>query len=498
MTAGSGQTSPGTPLYVDLDGTLTSTDTLWESVCLFLRAHPTRAWQLPIRLLSGKSAFKRYLAGYVCPDAASLPYHDGVLSEIRSARADGRRTVLATAADESIARAVADELELFDEVLATTPERNLRGDAKREAILEDCAGGAFEYAGDAAPDLDIWKGAETAILVNAPARFKRQLESDGVATRTLGAAVPVSPLRALAKALRPHQWLKNALLFAPLTLAQQLGDSARLLDTLIAFVAFSCIASFGYLLNDLLDIEADRAHETKCKRPFAAGTLPIPTGLATAGFLIALGFGLSFAFVSQAFAAMLGIYLVATVSYSFYLKERLFLDVLVLAGLYTHRVLSGGVAADVVVSTWLLAFSVFFFLSLALVKRYVELIAKQRKVPAAGDSASEEEVLSRRAYQPVDLGLVETMGITAGYLSILVLGLYVSRDDVTQYYAQPELLWLITPLMLYWISRVWFLARRGELNNDPVLFAATDRISYCVVAGVGVIGLIAAMWGRTS
>jgi 4-hydroxybenzoate polyprenyltransferase len=341
-------------------------------------------------------------------------------------------------------------------------------------------------------------GAASAILVNAPAAYQRKVEAAGVPTKTLGAAKPISRARALVKALRPHQWIKNALLFAPITLAQQLGDTPRLLDTLLGFVAFSCIASVGYLVNDLLDIEADRVHETKCNRPFAAGTLPIPTGIATAGILLCIGFGLAVAFVSLPFVAMLGIYLTATLAYSFYLKERLFLDVLVLAGLYTHRVLAGGVAADVMVSTWLLAFSVFFFLSLALVKRYVELLAKEQKEPnsVSADGDEPEASLSRRAYHPIDLGLIETMGVTAGYLSILVLGLYVSRDDVTQFYAQPELLWLITPLMLYWISRVWFLARRGELNNDPVLFAATDRISYCVVAGVGVIGAIAAVWGK--
>jgi 4-hydroxybenzoate polyprenyltransferase len=298
-----------------------------------------------------------------------------------------------------------------------------------------------------------------------------------------------STAKHLTRALRPHQWIKNTLLFVPILLAQQIGDGPRVLTVFFGFVAFCCVASFGYLINDLLDIEADRRHLTKKKRPFASGDLSIPVGLLGAVILLSLGFGVAAVLLSAGFVAMLGIYLLATLFYSFYLKEHLFADVLLLSGLYTHRVLSGGVAAGVEVSTWLLAFSVFFFLSLALLKRYIEVLGK------SSGTTSDREQLSRRAYQPIDLDLIQTMGIASGYVSVLVLGLYISREDVTSYYTYPEALWLITPLMLYWISRVWFLARRGEIASDPVLFAATDRASYCLFAGVLAIGAFAAVWG---
>jgi 4-hydroxybenzoate polyprenyltransferase len=289
---------------------------------------------------------------------------------------------------------------------------------------------------------------------------------------------------AALRALRPHQWVKNSLIFAPLLLAHDIADPGRLVATVLGFVSFCALASAAYLVNDILDLEADRLHPRKRNRPFAAGTLQIRTGVVMAVALAVGGLAVSIALVSPLFTVMLGLYLVLTLLYSVYLKERLFLDVLLLAALYTQRVLAGGVAAEVPISPWLLAFSVFFFLSLAFVKRYVELLGAQR---------DEESALARRAYRVEDLGLVETMGVASGYLSVLVLGLYVSSEDVTRLYSAPTLLWLITPIMLYWISRIWFLARRGSLHDDPVLFAAMDLQSYVCGALVVLVGAISAV-----
>ncbi len=477
---------------MDLDGTLVASDTLWESLCLLVRRHPATALRAPGWLREGKARFKGRVAERVLPDASLLPYRPEVLAHLRSERAAGRRIVLATAADHRVARAVAEQLALFDDVLASEGDRNLSGAAKREAIEKHSGGEPWAYLGSSAEDVEVWRGAAAAVLV-APDRRARE----GVARLGIPSHEVPAPNRALApvvRALRPHQWVKNGLLFVPIVLAQELSDLSRLAAVAVGFLAFCAVASTGYLANDLLDIEADRRHGGKQSRPFAAGKLSIPTGVATGAGLLLLGFGISLAALPWAFTGMLALYLTLTLSYSFAFKERLFVDVLLLAGLYTHRVLSGGVAAHVEVSTWLLAFSVFFFLSLALVKRYAELLA----TPVGGveDEARTNAKLARRAYRPQDTGLVESMGVSSGYLSVLVLGLYVSREDVTRYYASPDLLWLISPLMLYWISRIWLLARRGEMSHDPVLFAATDGVSYLTGAGVVAIGLLAALLGR--
>ena len=289
----------------------------------------------------------------------------------------------------------------------------------------------------------------------------------------------------LLRALRPHQWTKNALLFAPLLLAHELGDPGRLAAVAIAFVSFCCVASASYVLNDLLDLGVDRRHPRKRRRPFASGALSIPAGLALAGGAAALGFGLSGILLAPAATGMLVLYAALATAYSLALKEQLFVDVLVLAGLYTLRVIAGGVAAAVPVSPWLLAFSVFFFLSLAFLKRYSELLdARGRRL----------ERLSGRSYETADIGLVETMGTTSGYLAILVLCLYVSHADIRVLYPAPEMLWGMCPLMLFWITRIWFLARRGVVSGDPVLFAARDRTSLVTAALVVAVVALAAVW----
>lgn len=497
MNRGSGEDSNrsdgmgvGDTLYVDMDGTLTATDTLWESICLVLRAHPGRAWRLPIWALQGKTVLKARVAALVIPDATTLPYRSEVLDFLRREKETGRRLVLATASHERVAHAVADELGIFDGVLATNERSNLRGATKLAAMKGDSGESPFGYLGDSRADLPIWSGAGRSVVVDPTRNLLRSLERRGISAEVVRPSRSVGFVRPLIQALRPRQWSKNALLFVPITLAQQLDDLSRLKQVLLGFLAFCAVSSAGYLVNDLLDIEADRRHATKKSRPFAAGTLSIPAGMGAALLLSAFGFLVAGGLVSGVFASMLAIYLAATLSYSLYLKERLFLDVLVLAGLYTHRVLSGGVASEISVSTWLLAFSMFFFLSLALVKRYIELL----QTPRAG--RSQEDTIMGRAYQPNDTGLVETMGIASGYLSILVLALYVSHDDVTRYYARPAVLWLVTPLMLYWISRIWLLARRGRLASDPVLFATKDRVSYFILAAIAAIGSTAAYWGR--
>lgn len=470
------------PIYVDLDGTLIATDVLWESICLLTRQHPVRALQLPLWLLSGKAHLKQRIAAYVAPAAELLPYRGELVELLRQAREDGRRVVLTTASDSQVAAAIAEHLGCFDRVIGSDGTTNLAGEAKRAAIERDAEGAPFEYVGNSAADIPIWKHAASAVLVAAPRGVARAAERLEIPTRTMPGAA--SSWRSVLRALRPHQWLKNALLFVPLLLAHEFTDLQRLLQVLFAFASFCAVTSATYLVNDLSDIEADRRHPTKRRRPFAAGTLSIPAGVGISVALLCTGFALSAWLCTPMSTAMLALYLLLTISYSLYLKERMGLDVLVLAGLFTHRVLAGAVAAEVRVSPWLLAFSMFFFLSLALLKRYVEL-------RSAGERGVSK--LDRRNYEAEDVGLVESMGLTSGYLSVLVLCLFVSSDDVRLLYNTPELLWAICLVMLYWIMRMWLLARRGHVPDDPVLFAAGDRVSYACGISLAIVVALASL-----
>ncbi|MBW2271503.1 MAG: UbiA family prenyltransferase [Deltaproteobacteria bacterium] len=466
---------------MDLDGTLLRGDSLWESLAQLLREQPaTLLLRAPFWLLRGRAGFKAAIADRVQPDARHLPYSEEVLTYVRQARADGRRVVLASASDRRVVAAVADHLGLFDDVIGTEANVNCSGRAKLAAIRERAGGDGFEYIGNSGVDVPIWERAQVATVASPTSAARRWAASQSPEPRMIpGATEPL--WRSILGELRPHQWAKNALLFAPLLLAHQLADPGRLRAVIVAFVSFCAIASAGYVVNDLVDVDADRRHPTKRLRPIATAALPMPIALALIAGLLASGFAISLSFVSLAATGMLAAYLVLTLCYSFYFKRQLLLDVLVLAGLYTHRVLTGGVAAEVPVSPWLLAFSTFFFLSLALVKRYVELLEAREL---------EREHIERRAYQVADLGLVETMGLSCGYIAVLVLCLFVSSDDVSRLYSAPVLLWLMCPVMLYWISRIWFLARRGELHDDPVLFATRDRISF--VCGVLVLAVVLA------
>lgn len=467
-------------LYVDLDGTLVATDTLWELLFTLLREQPALLLRLPFWLARGRAALKAQVAAHASLDPARLPYRSEVLERLRLARDAGRRVVLATGSDERVARAVADHLQLFDGVLASDGERNLTARRKLDAIVED-AGGAFAYAGDSRDDLTVWRRSARAILV-APSRIaETRVAALGISSE-LWVPAP-SRAKAVWQALRPYQWSKNLLLGVPLLLAHELGDPARWWAVAITFACFCAIASGTYLVNDLLDLEADRHHPRKRERPLASGALSLGTGLRLAVGLIAGSLVASLLLLPAACSAMLGVYLALTLAYSMLFKAILVLDVMVLAGLYTLRLLTGGVAASVAISPWLLAFSTFFFLSLALLKRYVELAAAQ-------DGPFRK--LARRGYNVGDLSLVQTMGLTSGYVSVLVLCLYVSSDAVTRLYRTPELVWAVSPVMLYWITRVWFLARRGKIPDDPVLFAASDRTSYAVAAIVLAIGWWAA------
>ncbi len=462
-----------TPLCVDLDGTLIRTDLLLEMLVLLLKTRPLDLFKLPVWLLKGKAHLKREIAARVELDVTCLPYREPLLEFLRSEHGFGRTLVLATAADARVARKVAAHLGIFSAVVASDGAVNLSGSAKLDALERGYGDEGFVYVGDAPVDLEVWRRARGAILVGRGTRFAGQLTN---VERTFDDEK--RPWE-LFRAMRLHQWAKNTLVFVPLLLAHETTNLPLAGASLLAFLAFGLCASSVYVQNDLLDLEADRHHARKRFRAFASGALPIKFGLVLAPALILLAVVTALP-LSPAFLGVLGLYFALTLSYSFYFKRKAILDVLLLALLYTVRIVAGGVAVGVVVSPWLLAFSMFFFLNLAYVKRFAELSALPK-----------ESSLRARGYTSADLEGLADLGVASGYVSILVVALYINSPEVRTLYRVPEFLWLLCPLLVYWISRVWLLARRGEMHDDPVVFALRDRVSYLIGALAVLVGAAA-------
>jgi 4-hydroxybenzoate polyprenyltransferase len=471
------------PLYVDMDGTLTPSDTLFESVMLFVRRSPLNLLRLLVWLWWGKAGFKRRLADAVRPEPARLPYREDFLQFLHVEHARGRPLVLASAADARIVREVAAHLGVFTGTLGTEGGPNLNRERKREAIAAHAlaAGHAqWAYAGNSADDLAVWQGSTQAVAVNTPAPVLRQLRQQHPDVQVFERQ-PLR-LRTVLRAIRLKQWTKNALLFIPLLAAHTTATQAWGAVAL-GFVAFGLCASATYLFNDLLDLPSDRVHRIKRLRPLAAGTLSIPAAVLLGAVMLVLAFALALA-VSTGFAAMLLLYTAITLAYSIHLKRLPLVDVLVLAALYTLRIGAGAVAAQVVPSNWLLAISVFLFLSLALVKRCAEL----EEIGVEEDA----KLAPGRGYQPRDLPSLRAMGMSSGFLSVMVLTLYIDSQNGRTQYAEPEWLWAGAPLLLLWIMRIWLKTGRLELHGeDPLQFALRDHFSWLTLALLAVVGWLA-------
>lgn len=456
------------PLVVDLDGTLTPTDTLHESLIHIIKCSPAQLLRLPLALLKGKAAFKDAIASHADLDPAQLPYRQDLLDYLRSEKEKGRSIILATAAHTTIAKRVADHLGLFDKVLATDSACNLKGVAKLQSIREE-VGEKFSYAGDCAADLPIWKSASSAILVGTDSKTADIVKGSTVIEREF-ARGQVS-LKVWLRALRVHQWLKNLLLFIPLLTAFSFQDPGKFITMCIAFLAFSFAASGTYILNDLWDLGSDRQHPRKRNRPFASALLPIHHGFGVSAGALILAFALS-AFVTPGFVLMLLLYVVLTTTYSWVLKTYVLIDVLMLSLLYTLRILAGSVAVAIPASSWLLAFSVFVFLSLALVKRCAELVS----LKDAGKDGTRG-----RDYRVTDLVVLWPMGVGAALSAVVVFGLFINAPETQARYASPQLLWLVAVGLIYWLGRLWVKTSRGEMHDDPVVYAIKDFGSRIVV-----------------
>src|SRR5271157_2176602 len=401
------------PLVVDLDGTLIKTDLLLESVCSLLRQEPLALFALPIWLLKGRAHLKREIAQRVQLDPALLPYRTELLDYLRAEHDKGRSIILATASDERFATQVADHLTLFDMVLASDGITNLAAERKRARLVAQFGEKSFDYAGDEFRDLAVWSSARKAIVVSPNPRLKQAAMKVSQFERAF--AEPGASVAEYLRALRPQQWLKNILVFVPLFAAHLFTEPILLVRTIIAFVAFCCCASSGYLVNDLCDLPADRHHPAKRLRPFASGELPLAYGFAMAPVLAVFGCLLA-GLLSGLSLGIVVLYFIVAAAYSLFLKKEVLLDVFMLASLYTLRIIEGGLAAAVPLSVWLLAFSMFLFLSLAFIKRYAELVI-MRSVD--GDQAK------ARSYEPSDAGLLVSKGTASGYAAVLVLSLYI-------------------------------------------------------------------------
>ncbi|GAB3446039.1 UbiA family prenyltransferase [Massilia solisilvae] len=465
------------PLVVDLDGTLIHSDLLWETLVLFLRRHFLRAWLLPFWLFKGKAGFKEQLAREVELDVAALPYDKALLSLIRAERDDGRAIVLATGAQRRLADQVAAHTALFDLVLATE-SINLTSHNKAERLAALYGAQGYDYIGNSRADLPVWLGSRTAYCVAG----KEYVLADGRSTTQVG-STRGGAARALFKALRPRQWLKNLLVFLPMLAAHAL-NADMLAMSLLAFAVFSACASSAYLLNDALDAQDDRLHPTKHKRPIAAGALPLPLALV-ASPLLALAALAVCAAIKPFLLLPLGVYFVATLAYSVYLKRLLMVDIVTLALLYCLRVLGGCAATGIAPSFWLLAFSFFIFLSLALLKRHSELFNLHR---------DGKEKTRGRGYTTADKTPVGIMGINAAFVSVLVFMLYFNSQNVVQMYRHPDWLFGIVPLLVFWLGRLWALSFRGQVNEDPVLYVSRDKVSLAVLALCAALVVAAAGW----
>ena len=466
---------PNIPLVVDLDGSLIHTDLLYESFLTSIKDGVNHHRQTFAALCRGKAPLKAYLAEAGTIDYALLPFNAEVLELIREAKDAGRPVYLATASNRRHAEGIAAHFGFFDGVFSSDDTVNLARDEKSRVLVGAFGERGFDYVGNSTADLPIWKHARIAYVASNSSSLKQKISQGGTEIKPVD--VPSRSLRVWIKALRIHQYAKNTLIFVPMLTAHAYSLQ-YLLNVCLAFVAFSLCASSAYFLNDLIDLNADRQHPTKQKRPFASGAIPVVEGIIAIPVLVLLAFGCA-ALISPLFAAVLLAYFVLTLAYSFTLKRRLIVDIVVLATLYTTRVIAGAAALPVVPSEWLLAFSMFIFTCLALVKRYVELAMRlDRELPDP----------SNRNYRLIDLPIIGALAAASGFNAVTIFALYVSSPAVGGMYKHPELLWLLCPILMYWLSRMVVLAHRRVVDDDPIVFALGDRNSrICGVAMVVVV-----------
>lgn len=472
--------SPSVPLCVDLDGTLVKTDTLAESVLCLIRLRAWYLFLLPLWLLRGKAHFKEQVSRRVQLDPGMLPYNEDVLQWLREERLGGRQLLLVTGATRKVAEPVADLLCLFDAIISSDSRTNLTGSAKGQALSERFGDGGFDYAGNSGEDLKVFRKSRSAVLVNASSSLVRDTSRVCPVERIFPR--PRFSWAAAFRSLRVYQWVKNLLVFVPMLTSHNLLNAPMAGRSAIMWLAFSLCASGVYIANDLLDLESDRRHKTKRRRSFASGDLPITWGFALAPVLFLGGFGIAAALLPAGTLVVLACYCAVALYYSTSLKRQPLVDVFTLAMLYTVRIWAGHQATGIAYSPWLLSFALFIFLSLALNKRVSELhrLGLDGAAQAAG-----------RGYRADDALVLSVFGVASGFISTVVLSLYINSAAVVLLYRHPILLWLLCPMFLYWICRIWMMEHRGEMHEDPIWFAIRDRVTYKLAAAAILVLLLA-------
>lgn len=454
------------PLVVDLDGTLVSSDILFESLLLLIKKNFLYFFIIPLWLLKGIPYAKAKLFNIVAPNPATLPYRDDVISYIKQEKEKGRIIILATGSLQEHATAIAGHLGIFDEAFGTYENINLKGKKKAELLREKFGRNGFDYIGNSGPDIKVWSIADKSLMVEPRSALKRKTERHSSIHHIFEHGE--SKFKLIFKELRIYQWLKNLLLFLPILLAHEF-ELILYFDLFIAFIAFSLTASSVYIFNDLLDLESDRSHPEKKNRPLASGKLSIITGFFLFPVLLIVSFTFAYFFGDIELFIFLSIYFAVTTAYSVALKKIYILDLVILSSLYTLRLVAGGVIVDIPLSSWLINFSIFLFLSLASLKRYTEVLKSKEDTTKFG-----------RGYRRKDANIISIAGIASGFISLLIFALYLNSPQVLELYKYPDILIGIIPLLVYWLLRLWIKSERGIMSSDPIAFTFTDKASYIV------------------
>lgn len=467
-------------LFVDLDNTLTRSDLFLEPLLRLIKNKPMICFLFPFWLIHGRAYFKQQLSERIQIDVADIPFDEKVKKYLSQQRKIKRKVVLATASNQVFANQVADHLGLFDDVIASTPVLNTKGKNKLIAMKQYAGDQSFDYLGDSHADIHIWQQINRAIVVSPQIGVLQRLKKRNIPTELIH---PAPTAGIYLKAMRPWQWSKNTLIFVPLILAKQLFVPASLTACIIAFISFCLVASAGYLVNDLLDLESDRKHPRKRNRPIAAGELALWNVVFLAATLMLTGL-FSAWLLSSNLALLLLAYFVLVITYSLELKKIALIDVIAIAGFYATRIIASSLAMGIAMSFWLLAFSIFMFFSLALLKRCTEILTASPDV---------NTLIPGRGYYRDDEPMLSIMGISSGYLSVVVIALYINSTEVVTLYQSPQSLWLVCPLMLYWISHMWLKVRRNEMDDDPLVFALKDKSSLMTGFLLAVVMLMATL-----
>ena len=468
---------PSSILCVDLDGTLIETNTIFEALLVAMKKNPFRLFPILSSAFQSKAYVKHTIGEYVKNESFTWLYNNKLLAFLRIEHSKGRTLILATASDSTIANAVAKELGIFSEVIASTLEKPINATTKFQVLKERFGEKGFSYAGNSTSDISVWNVATSAIIVHAPNKVTAFIREHSVIEREFPSEKKLR-IQDIVQEIRIHQWLKNLLLFVPPIMAHRIGNPETFFHTLVGFFSFSLLASSMYVMNDLLDIQADRAHQTKRFRPIALGTISALQAIILA-VCVALGsFIFALSLLPLAFSAMLVLYIVINAVYSFRAKKIPYIDISILAGLYVLRIIAGSAATGITTSSWLFFFAGFFFFFLASMKRVIELLQlKQREDMAPG-----------RGYSKRDTELLVALGMTSSLLACIVLGLYMRSESVTHLYTNPKMLWTILPLLTIWIVRMWYLTLTKKMPDDPVLFTSKDIVSYGI--GTAIVGVL--------